>query len=344
MESAEGLEQRYDFNDWSAEGPFTYAEFVEYYGPRDAEQWWAAGQAPPGATAEQEGALYSMENAHKSVVNGIHSTLDRHSLALVFHHVVNTNYTYTGTHYSTLPGTLSNILLTCSLWSDLAVGEPGLWTVVATFEARAQAGVSQSFDPMSRLPDETYLIDLSDLPARWMTQPAVNVSANMSRHSEHVKVLNLSRMRRSWWRPKLATEARKAEEAAAAKVNREAAEASKAEAAAAIFVGSTAALQRMATVVKDQHTELMEFVDSGNTDEVIRIIEDRPELLNGQADDGFTALMNAVYSDNIDIVNALIDARAALDIQDDDGETALSLAISRNNEIEEALRAAGAKG
>ena len=88
----------------------------------------------------------------------------------------------------------------------------------------------------------------------------------------------------------------------------------------------------------------MEFVDSGNTDEVIRIIEDRPELLNGQADDGFTALMNAVYSDNIDIVNALIDARTALDTQDKDGETALSLAISRNNEIEEALRAAGAKG
>ena len=112
-----------------------------------------------------------------------------------------------------------------------------------------------------------------------------------------------------------------------------------------IFVGSTAALQRMATAVKNQHTELMEFVDSGNIGEVIRIIEDQPELLNAQADDGFTALMSAVYIENIDIVNALIEAGAELDIPDKEGETALSMAIEMNfDEIEEALRAAGANG
>jgi hypothetical protein len=112
-----------------------------------------------------------------------------------------------------------------------------------------------------------------------------------------------------------------------------------------IFVGSTAALQRMATAVKNQHTELMEFVDSGNIGEVIWIIEDQPELLNAQADDGFTALMSAVYIENIDIVNALIEAGAELDIPDKEGETALSMAIEMNfDEIEEALRAAGANG
>lgn len=112
-----------------------------------------------------------------------------------------------------------------------------------------------------------------------------------------------------------------------------------------IFVGSTAALQRMATAVKNQHTELMEFVDCGNIGEVIRIIEDQPELLNAQADDGFTALMSAVYIENIDIVNALIEAGAELDIPEKEGETALSMAIGMNfDEIEEALRAAGANG
>ena len=56
-------------------------------------------------------------------------------------------------------------------------------------------------------------------------------------------------------------------------------------------------------------------------------------------------LLSAVYIENIDIVSALIEAGAELDIPDKEGETVLSMAIEMNfDEIEEALRAAGANG
>ncbi len=61
-------------------------------------------------------------------------------------------------------------------------------------------------------------------------------------------------------------------------------------------------------------------------------------------DVGWTALMKAAHWGYFEIVQLLLNAEADMNVRNEDGETALTIAIKRNNtEVERLLRNAGAK-
>ena len=78
--------------------------------------------------------------------------------------------------------------------------------------------------------------------------------------------------------------------------------------------------------------------------EILKLLVNSGAELNSQADDrGTSPLLDSVMSKNLDMVNALIEAGANLDIKSKDGQTALVVAVGAGDEkIVEVLLRAGA--
>ena len=78
-------------------------------------------------------------------------------------------------------------------------------------------------------------------------------------------------------------------------------------------------------------SELIDAVISNNIDQVgefIPIYTSDPDNLDDQDDNGNTALLHAINNENTDIVELLLDNGADPTIQNNNGETALIMAIT----------------
>lgn len=82
---------------------------------------------------------------------------------------------------------------------------------------------------------------------------------------------------------------------------------------------------------QEGYTALMKAIFRGKK-EIVKLLVDAQCDLNAQSKDGRTALMWAIYKNSEDIVSFLLGKNVDLDVQDEDGYTALMYAIRGNNE------------
>ena len=77
---------------------------------------------------------------------------------------------------------------------------------------------------------------------------------------------------------------------------------------------------------------------------VVKVLLSHGARVNARNDFGITALMGAASNGRADIVEALIEARAELELKDNSGKSALRRAIERNHgEVSELLELKGAR-
>jgi len=91
-------------------------------------------------------------------------------------------------------------------------------------------------------------------------------------------------------------------------------------------------------------SSLMDDINNNNIVHIKRLIDSGVDL-DVQDNEGDTALTWAAYKSNKEIVELLITAGASLNVQDNDGNTALILSLFKNNnniEIAKILTKAGA--
>ena len=114
---------------------------------------------------------------------------------------------------------------------------------------------------------------------------------------------------------------------------------------AVLIIDGTCATTRQTQEEKEgvSQEDLFESVKCGDYAEVKRLIR-QGAAINAQNNDGWTALILALDKENPEIAKLLIDAGADVNIQDNEGWTALLWASAyRHPEIAELLRESGAK-
>ncbi|CDK30270.1 ankyrin repeat domain-containing protein [Candidatus Babela massiliensis] len=82
---------------------------------------------------------------------------------------------------------------------------------------------------------------------------------------------------------------------------------------------------------QEGYTALMKAIFRDNK-KVVKLLIDAKCNLNVQSKDGRTALMWAIYENSEDIVSFILDKNVDVNVQDEDGRTALTYAIRSNNE------------